>query len=330
MGDEFFISDEQTKKENEEVKKQLSRKKSPPKSYLPVKLSSMGRLSVPAKIHVRNYNGSDAEQLSLASEENILETILDVLSNMIWEDIDPLVLHEKELEEIMFNLFINFWSSSVEKVYPYTDEELEGLTEKRAEDIKKGNEIPTVLIPYDSVDTIPINENFKEPITILPKNGAVERTKKVSFILPRIGHIVDAKHIVEEKYYEQEERFTPVKRALEKGEEVDDREYTKYLRERMQYFNLLTQCQMISKIDGKKLETIEDKINAYHDIDLDYWSTFDKTVRENANFGIQEEMKVKSPLTGEYVTRRLRFRLMDFLPTMDTQSVSEYDIVFGE
>lgn len=341
---DFFVSDEETKQETID-KKEEKKNKQPPKNYLPVKLSSLGKLTAPRKIHVRNYNGADARELALSDEENVLETILDILKGMIWEDVNPEELHEKELEEIMMNIYVNFWSSSlVDYPYPYTEEELQTLPPERRERIKKGEEIPKVVIPHSALDTNIMNEQFKEPITPTVKNEKIASEGKVSFILPRIGHIVKAKQMVEEEYAEEEEKYAKIRHDIEYNQRLEQQNspapkreiseddydaYYKYLKRRMSYFNLLIQCQMIHSLNGSKLETIEDKMDAYKRTDLIYWSIFNRIIHEYATFGIKEDIEVVSPFTGDNVIRRFQFRLMDFIPTMDTEDISEYDVVFG-
>lgn len=342
---DFFVEKEEEKPVQEKVDKKKNEQ--PPNNYLPIKLSSLGKLSAPKKIHVRNYTGSDARELSLSDEDNILETLLRILRGMIWEDVNPEDLHEKELEEIMMNIYVNFWSSSfVDYPYPYKQEELESLSTEKRKRIENKDEIPRITIPFSLINTETINEEFKEPINpkIKKKNNLIG-SNTVSFILPRVGHVINAKVITQDKFSDQEEKFASLKRDIEYNSEVDEKnsnaprrkvdnqqydEYVKYLKNRVAYFNLLTQCQMLHSFNGKKLTTIDDQLEAYQQVDLLYWSVFNDIIDKYAKFGVQESIEVTSPLTGEKVLRRFQFRLLDYIPTLDQEDVSDYDVVFGE
>lgn len=331
MSDDFFVEDN---KEQEQGKEKV--KKNAPKEYLRIELSSKGKLSAPPIVHVRNYNGSDAMELALSSEDDVLETLIDVLKDMIWEDIDPSVFHEKEMEEILMNIYINFWSSKiVDFPYPYTEQELNEIKIERAEKIRNKEEVPTIDIPYSLLDTQEIGDDFKEPFTITI-DGV-----KVTFQMPRIQHIVSAKEYVEQKYKEEGKKFQLLEKKLqyneraplEKQYDIEDeeyKEYVKYYKRRGLEFERLHQAFMISKFQGKETNTIEEKLDAHKKIDLLFWKKLNEIVEKQGFFGIKNNIEVISPLTKQPVTRRFQFRFMEFIPAMDTEDSSEYSVIFGE
>jgi len=299
--------------------------KSIPKGYIPINLSSAGKLSAPAKIHVRNYNGQDALDLSMTTEDDMLETLIDVLVGMIYEDVKPTDLHEYDIEEIMLNVYYNFWSSTLE--YPYTplDNEYDDIDPVRAERLKKAEEKLVITLTSDDIKTNNLKSEFVEPIKIEDDDIYYE------FILPRIGHALLAKEMTEDKFVDEEDTFSVIQQSLLHNQNIensgtgklmsvsvsDKRKFTKYQAKRMKYFTSLIQCQLINNADGEQLNTIEEKRAAYLIAPLTVWEKFNKYIKENAQFGIQHTIKVDSPLTKKEVERRFQFRFMDFLPSME-------------
>ena len=103
---DLFMNDEKTKTE---IKTRV-RPDRIPSGYISINLSSNGKLGVPKKIHVRNYNGQDALDLSMVTDEDVFDTLVKILSDMIYEDIDTDLLHEEDFQEIMLNVFFNFFN----------------------------------------------------------------------------------------------------------------------------------------------------------------------------------------------------------------------------
>jgi len=296
-----------------------------PKGYVPINLSSAGKLSAPAKIHVRNYNGQDALDLAMATEDDILETLLNVLIGMIYEDVEPNDLHEYDIEEIMLNIFFNFWSSALE--YPYTamDDEFEGIDEIRTARLKKAEEKLIITLTSGQIKTKNLKKEFVEPIVIINDEITYE------FTLPRIGHTLTAQELTEDKFVDEEDFFNETSQKLIHNETViengggdllkvapsEKRKFLKYQAKRMKYFTSLIQSNLIKSVDGQELINVEDKRNAYLIAPLTVWEKLNKEIKKNAQFGIEHTIKVKSPLTGKDVDRRFQFRFMDFLPPLE-------------
>lgn len=296
-----------------------------PKGYVPINLSSAGKLSAPAKIHVRNYNGQDALDLSMATEDDMLETLVDVLVGMIHEDVQPMDLHEFDIEEIMLNVYYNFWSSVLEYPYIPLEDEYENIDEVRAARLKNADEKLIISLNADQIKTKNLKKEFVEPMII------EENEDKYEFILPRIGHALLAKELTEDKFIDEEDLFSEISQNLIHNQSIettgngklikvgsaDKRKFTKYQAKRMKYFTSLVQCQLIKSVDGKELVGIEEKRAAYLIAPLTVWEKLNKEIKEKAQFGIEHKIKVSSPLTGKEVERRFQFRFMDFLPSME-------------
>lgn len=314
---DLFINDDK------EIKTRIRPAKAP-SGYIAINLSSNGKLGVPAKIHVRNYNGQDALDLAMATDEDMFEVLVNVLSDMIYEDIDTDDLHEQDLQEIMLNVYFNFWASHLEYPYIPSEEELLKVDDIRRERIKSGGESLTMKLTSDQIITTNLMD-FEEPIKINMNDS------EYSFILPRIGHTLNAKFMTEEKFANDEVKFSDLQVKLENNQEriekgeppvfsinpSEKRKFTKYQKDRMKYFTLLIQAQLIQSVEGETFTEIKQKEEAYKIIALDVWREYNKVLKEKAKFGISNTVKVISPLTKELVERRVVFRPMDFLPSME-------------
>ena len=307
-----------------------------PAGSIAVKLSSLGKLSAPTTVHVSDYSPEDAMKMSMAQEDELLENLVQVLKHIVHDDFDVLDLHEKEAEEILLTIKANFWSKVIEGVpFPYTQKDLDKLEEddpEKAEKIRNGSYTPMVDIPVSDIETANIDSNFKKPITI-KMNG-----REANFMLPRIRNYIIANEHIRTKYANEEKDFEMMSRLSRKGvaeEELIDRfpvqrikDFEKYSREKFAEYLRIQQAWSMIELDGEPLETIEDKLNAYSHIPLKMWEAYMGFVQE-FTFGVNEKIKVKSPLTGSKVTRRFQFRITDFLKTSERGEPSSVDISFG-
>lgn len=328
--DDFFA-----KKEDETPDLDLTKKPSKkivPKEYLPIKFSSMGKLSIPSILHVRNFNMDEAIELSLTDENNILETTMAVLNSMIYENIDPQYLHEEELKEIMLNIFANFWGSTLENYfYPYEEEELTDPNGDKTliEKIKKadGDFYPKVSIDVENIKTIPIRDKFKEPI-IIKKDG-----QTVHFRLTRIKDIIEAKEYINKRYIKADQKFSDVINKIRKKKEHEIsperiEEYKKLQKQKMKDIAKVVEASTIIKFNSKTYQKLSEKITAVSKIPIGFWKKF-SDITSDLKFGLNENVKVISPIIKKEVTRRFQFRFMDFIESLELQDDSGYDVSFG-
>lgn len=325
---------------NDQEDNSATKKSTPPVGYIPVKLSSLGRLTAPKIIHVRNYSGEEALKLSTMNADNSLEVLVDALQNLIWEDIDASMLNENEVEEIMLNIYVNWWNTSIDFPYQWEEYELKELEAKRAEQIRTGSEVPKVTVNIANIKTNTIMSEFKEPITI------VHRDVKYWFRLSRVKDMMEAKEYVVDKYLAEENRYSKISKDLEYNSSIDPnspipfkerpvdpkekRAYQEYLNKRSIDFERISQMGKVLKIGDKEVKTFEDRITMYKEIPSDIWVKFNQIIKKSIQFGVDPELKVISPLTNKEVTRRFQFRILDFIPTMELPDDSEYTVLFGE
>ena len=309
-----------------------------PPGYIKVKLSSIGKLSAPRAIHVKDYSGEDAWNLSLSSADTVLTTILSCLQDMIYEDIDPSLLHENEVEEILFNVLLNYWTPVLSEFpYPWEEEELEDLSEEKRENIRKGIEVPRVDIDISKLKTNPLPKDFKEPIIWEDKE------LQVGFILPRIGHYITASDYIEQKYGAEEEKFSQIEDDIKYNSSLKDkdprpkrtidrdylREYREYNINRNADFLKVKHCMMLHSFKGEELKSVSEKLKVYPEVGLRIWTDISNLIESELNFGVEKNIEVKSPITGKKVIRRYQFRFKDVIPNVKHKEYRKSNIRFG-
>ena len=332
-----------------------------PSGFREILPSSCGKLSVPHKLRIRDYTVDNIFKIS-ENSNNILKSILEVLKEVIFEDVDPYSLHEKELEEILVSIYTSFWSPVI-KDYNYlalaneedfealkemsrdrainsipnfsekSEEEkeklLEGIAEKSYTDFIEGKVEYFTNIDLQKLKTKPIPKEFKEPIIIKDKETG---SPVFSFRLRRIGDVFKATDYIEKEFVYEDQAFANFDKEKE-PEKVE--EFESYVKDKTHKFYTAVKALQIVAYDFgeglKDLESIEEKIEAFSKISYSYWLAVDKIVEDFdlENFGIQTNVEVVSPITNKVCNRRCHFRPLDFIHSYELQSDIKYDFGFG-
>lgn len=349
MNDFFVTEDENNvegatqikkpKHKDEQISAEETASTESPAGYVPVKLSSNGKLKgVPAIVHVKDYTGRDTLNLSMSTTENQIETILNVVKNITYEDFDPMMLHENDLEELLINVYVNFWETALTDIpYPMNIKEFQELDEDKRLSIENRTWVPKTDVILSTLKSKVMDGNFKEPIVVTNPDGTT-----VSFMLPRVGQVVRAGKLIARKYIAQETKWQTINRLLQKhrpsADVVDDflrehlkedyYDYIEYSRNKTTDLFLVKQAQCIVAINGEPLQSIDEQINRYDEVSLKAWEKFGE-IQRDYTFGINHYAKVKSPFSGKLEERRLSFRFQDFFPTVRDTSTSECTVSFG-
>ena len=302
---------------------------------LPVNLSSGGKLSAPPTLRVTDYTMEDTLKLSTATASTIIQNLIEVLQARVQDEFDVRLLHENEFEEILLSLYVNFWSPMLLSYpYPWTEEDLEGLPEDEAEEIRKGVRKLTVAIDLRKVQIDEIVEKFKEPIVI--DLGS----KKIGVRLPRVGDFLLVEEQVKKKFAVQDKRFSDIRFLQEQGEDLTKRvdsdrlsPYNNYQRERAVYFLALKQAILIQfvEVNGErhKLSSFEEKYQEYRGLPKRFWNVLSSEI-EKIKFGIDHNVEMISPITKKKVIRRCLFQVLDFISTDGVSDDSGYTVSFGD
>ena len=211
--------------------------------YVPVKLSSVGKLGFPAVIHVRDYSYSDALTLASASTTvEIIDAIVKVLSNVIQEsDIDLYMLTSSDVLEILMTIQGTWYSPSLELPY-YVNPDLTGDELEDRENISKA----TILI--NSLNFTPFPSDKKAPFTVTMKDGF---TSEID--IPRFYNEVIVHRYIENRYAELDNTMEELNKKIKSGSNTleEYKKYMDYREARVADTIKASQAMQIVSINGK-------------------------------------------------------------------------------
>jgi len=321
------------------AKEEIAQESGIPTEYIAVTLSSKGKFNAPKVIHIRNYVSSDLLDLSALDDEHTIEATLKALKSVIYEDIDVSQLTEIETREIFLTLYSNWWGSVLpEHRFPINEADITYMKENSPELLDRiiQNKIAlTVDIPVENLNIKPIDDVFKEPITITNRSTGAE----VGFRTSRIGDGILAKKYINSLYAEEDRKYRNLKIKMQREQSfgVEDKSITEEQRENYNDYHqrrsldlvkALQACLIVS-YNGKTDLTFEEKmIICKETLDSTLWFSFNKTLNDYT-YGLSSEVEVISPVTHKPEIRRFQFRSLDFIPSSESTKSSEYDIRFG-
>ncbi len=302
--------------------------KIPPAMYKEKSLSTKGKLSVPAVLHIRDYMGTDVMELGMANTDEFLPNLLKIVKSVVWEDIDPFLLHEKELEEILVFIYGSNWDTVLQDyAYIPTDEEWAGFSQEQKDRYENDEMNLYCNGPSANIQSTPISNDFEEPMEY-EKDGIIYRMR-----LPRIGDSVVAKEYADKQTIAEREDLMPIILADKRDEDLTEyitnkkgevvpkfpsKDIDRYLKYTEKYVNLLkkaAQSRFILSVGDNVPESIEEGISLIDEIPAKIWMEYSKDV-DALKFGMNPEVEVISPITKKATARRFRFQLMDLLPTV--------------
>lgn len=318
--------------EAKKAEKIIKQERSVPLGYVPVMFSSGDKLG-PNVLHFRNYSMEELFELASVKQELQFKTLVyKALNNMVFEDFDCGKLHYENIKEIVFTIYKNFWGTVLYNRPYFID----------LEKTDKKNNVAYTDINLNFLKTIDINEKFKNKIALTDKIS----NKKIVFQLPKIEHMFLAEDAVKIKYSEKEKEFYDIKNLMDlkdklllekeieaaKSIEIDSsrkEDYDNLLKEKSKDYFKIIQAQLIYSVDGKVLEDIDEKLNAYKsDIDANAWIEYKDIVEKYGKFGINPDYEFI--LDGKKLLRRFSFRPTIFIPSMDKKSDSRYNFQFDD
>jgi hypothetical protein len=309
---DLFYTDEKI----EEVKSTVV-----PSNYIKVKLSSRGKLSAPPILHVRNYNFDEALMLADMNDTNERDIIIEVLNNLIFEDFDATLLHPQEALEILLNILGAWWSPKVEGLRYYVDETLTG------KELDAKSNISTAEFPISSIKTVGLKKEVQEPITLKTKDGP-----ELKVVVPRLQTELVAEKLTEKAFEDLEEEISVIESNLRKDVPVsnaDQKKLIDFRKDKSTYYLKYYQAQLIHSYEGKKVESLEEAIDYLTKVDLTYWTQYNSILEKHFSFGPSKEVTFKCSVTEKSITRRFSFRPLDFIPTMEQENNTKFDISFG-
>lgn len=329
-----------------------------PLGYLPIELSTKGKLGAPAIFHIRNFKTADLVDLSLTSEDDLTETVINMLKNMIWEkDVEIKNWHEKEISELLVRLYMVFFSSEMTEIdFIPSDEDLDFLKEKVGLDqfnqmldhLESGKWKPKTRISLSSIETYEIDNSFRPNLRVKSKKTGLD----IGFSYPKFGDVVVMKKFLKQRFEKEEKQFAAIKRMIEFRNEMEEKlqagedvnlskipvapeaEVKKFQRFEIERALLavdLIKAIQLDYFNGKDYTnaSIEERLKVSNDPRIDY--TLNKKVEDYFNslkFGINEEaIPMYNPITEKIENRRFSFRFVDILQAIRSFDSDEYDII---
>ena len=328
-----------------------------PAGYAEVRLSTKGRIGAPEIVHVRNFKISDVIALSMSDDMDTPVRLINILNEAILEDTDVSNWHEKEIEELMVHIFLNFYSGVLRDVqFPVNDEDREFIRkqpggDKKLEDLDNGNWVPRVDIDIaKSVDTYDIPDDFNPRMTITNRKTGL----KVTFDYIKYGDQIVIKNWLDSYFSADENRFAKVKRQIEinndlsqyfltnpsvldKYIEIDKDEenaYREYLVRRTQAITDVAHIVSIVEIDGEDISGLsvgEKYEKLVNDARIDYNLIAHLSKRQaKVPFGIKPEVEMFDPITNEVVKRPLSFHIATILQALQLSGDDDDDDGFDD
>lgn len=328
-----------------------------PAGYIPVVLSTKGKVGAPTLFHIRNFKTKDIMSLALTEEEALPERLIILLQDLIYEkDVDVKKFHENEIIETMLLLYHSFYSDIIEVPFPLQEEDYEYLKNKyspavaaeKIEDLKSGKWKPQVSISISrDVNTYDLESTFS-PVAIVKSK---QTGFTLGFRLPHYGDALLVKKWLRETFGDAEKKFQRTAKILEiqekiaqdaqSGKEVnwdniphlseqEEEEYTNFQIQRASVIVDVIRALHLHIYDGEDVsnKSLSERYAMIQDPRID-----ERVARkldnhfEDMKFGVMPEVQMVNPITEEVCKREYSFRLIDILQAASLSTDDEYEFV---
>lgn len=290
-----------------------------PEYEVTVKLSSVGKLGLPAVLHVRDYSFDDTLIFAKANSENESAIVLELIKNIVYEDIDISKVTKQDVLEILMAVQGTFYSGVIDGKQYFIDETLTG------EALTAKENISTATININDIKTLPLDKEVTVPINISNNKFAV------LFDYPRLIHDVKAKEYIEEKFAARENELSTLIQKVRQGiaSDAETAQVKQFnFDKNTEYMRVLTALQILS-FNGKEVNSIEDKLELMHKLPVSVFTLLTKIFSLRFNFGVQDEVTFIDNETEKPITRRFDFRYIDFIPALEQGNESGFNVSFG-
>ena len=321
-----------------------------PAGYLAVELSTKGKLGAPALFHIRNFKVSDIITLSLTADTDIPHRLIQILNDAIYEDVDVGEWHEKEVEELMFNVFSTFYKSVLTEIeFPIEEEDLEYIRDVD-EDLYKSilnkewtprtninlfSDVVTYELPEDFTPQIKISNKktgffvvfdyikYKDQVTIKRWLEDFYKKETIKF------KIVEDQIAYNEGIYEKAALDSSVLSKLIFIDPELEREYKEFTAKKLQTALEIVRVASIINYNGEDVSnlSIDEKYKRFaNDAQIDYGLIVKLEKRQKKQLiGINPDVYMWNPIKNERCQRRFSFRIPSMLQAMQLLGDSEYD-----
>lgn len=315
----------------ESVAQDLSNVKNVGPQYIPVYISSAPLFGVPKVVYIRMFSVEDMMLLSMVMDNEIIFTryLIQILNNNLFQDekksIDVSTWHEKQVQELLLHVLINF-SNPLHEGTPYIlDEEDEAFLKETDEATykayKNGEKEFTTTVDFRQAKTFSRSE-IQATLTYKHKD------MEVVFYIPVIRDTVLLNTFIQEYLYKINQRYNVLVSKSEHGDEItfEESEFMKEaVLEKAFITTKMTKTFFVKKVIQNNIVLYEEEtmpltaqefkkkydLMEHISIPLEVFNSYSDTI-EGLEIGINPLMKVISPITGKTVERRYSFRVKDF------------------
>ena len=324
-----------------------------PLSYLPIELSTNGKLGVPKVVYCRNFNTEDILTLSMLADNILPERVIAVLNSLMYGDVDISNWPDKTIIELLVQIYANYFTPIFLQVkFPWTQSDLDWLNErdiKKAEQLEKGLWVPRIDIDLRTAVTInKLEEDIKDTVTITKKNKEGLPVLKAKFIsYPRYGDVLILRKEIQDKFKDSDAKYSKVQRLsetystyIEEDKDLstlpnlDMNEYLEWQNSELKkniYLADATIALYLIEFNNEDVSTLP----LSKKIDILKQPEFDVIISQRINkhynslkFGIDPIIHVKNPITGDMCDRRYSFRPYDVVQAIQSTEYDGYDISF--
>ena len=318
--------------------KDLSPKLSEDETVCEVRFCTGGRLSAPPVLHFRDYSMQASQAIAeLTTATEHLPLVVDILNSMVVEDFDCGLLHLEEAKEVLLNVHAKWWGPNLTG-YRYLIDD--SITDKEKLFAKDNISIAEIPIANIGKRIKPLPSEIKEPINIKTDGVCVK------FIYPRIRNSGIVSSLLKKEFADEEQRFFKTAQIVKWNETQKDPElrkeisveeaelYKDYLARKAQKDLIYTRAQLICEIDGTPLNSFEERVDALENgnsVSVKHWMLYNDFLKNQGNFGIQDEVEFYSDILGKTITRSFPFRSYNFLPNVSVEAIrsQQSEISFG-
>lgn len=303
-----------------------------------VRFCTGGRLSAPPVLHFRDYTMKASQAIAeVPNATEHLPLIIDILNSMVVEDFDCGLLHLEEAKEVLLNVHVKWWGANLSG-YRYLLDDT--ITDREKLFAKENISIAEIPIANIGKRIKPLAPEIKEPINI-EADGVT-----VKFIYPRIRNSSIVADLLKKEFADEEQRFFKTAQIVKWNEQQKDPElrkeisleeaelYKDYLARKADKDLIYTRAQLICEVNGVPLNTFEERVAAIQDgadISVKHWMIYNDFLKNEGNFGVQDEVEFYSEVLGKNVIRSFPFRTYNFFPTVSVESIraKQSKISFG-
>lgn len=326
-----------------------------PLGYIPIELSTGGKLGVPKVIYCRNFSTGDLVELSMFNDSILPERVIAVLSSLIYGQSNVAEWPDKCIIELLIRIYVNYFTPTLTQIaFPWDDTDVEYLRAAKrdadAEALETGRWIPRLDLDLRSVKIRSLDSEIKGFVTIRKRNTDGSPLLEAKFIAyPKFGDLLVLRKAVADKFDAEDKAFARLTQQIEtrdrylnEGKDVSnlppvlDTDYIKwqtYQIRKAVYMAKATRALSLVAYNGTDLtkKTLDERI-AYVESPL-----FDVTVsqkideqHEKLDFGVVPDVEVINPVTKQPCTRRFSFRFMDIVQAVLSSSSDGYDISYDD